>query len=218
MMLKEKAKKMFKTWEEKYLKFALGNIEESTMWNAVTIKEKSGKDISKELKTAEITKILLGFAAIVQLYLIRYTNHLSDCENNRVRVRQFLDCQKVKIEPGKMPQFNFVFSKGQLDFPLMLGINDLNYMDFYIIWTLSGYKEIMVFNPGWDKWTKDRIKIVSDNIINDMRYDEVKVKITPHVAETPGTGESVLVLKLKFAPTIIHDFTEACGPALPNTW
>ena len=66
-MLKGYAKKMFKAWEEKYLKAALGNIEESAMWNAVTIKEKSGKNISKELKTAEPTRILLGFAAIVQL-------------------------------------------------------------------------------------------------------------------------------------------------------
>ncbi|MFA6291509.1 MAG: hypothetical protein WC637_06985 [Victivallales bacterium] len=218
MMLKDSAKKMFKAWEKKYLKGALGSIEESAMWKAVTIKEKSGKDISKELKTAETTRILLGFAAIVQLYLIRYTNHLADCENNRVRVRQFLDCQKVKMDSKTMPKFNFVFSKGHLDFPLMLGIDDLKYMDFYIIWTLTGFKEIMVFNPEWDKWTKDRIKIVSDNIINDMRYDEVKVKITPHVVETPEIHGSVLIMKLKFAPTALHDFTEAFGPAIPDSW
>ena len=217
MQLKDYAKKLFKAWEKKFIKNALENIGGASFWNADTAME-SGKEISEDMKTAMTQEMILEHVAIIQQYLIRYTNNLDDCEENRERVKQFMDCQKVKIEEGTIPQFNFVFTKGHLDFPTMIGIDNLNYIDFYIIWTLIGYKEIMVYNPKWDKWTEIRIKTVADNIINDMAYDDVKVEIATHVLETPKTEGKILVLDLKFDPTIMHDFVEAFGPAKPDSW
>jgi len=217
LKLKDYAKKLFKAWEKKFIKSTLENIEGTPLWNAETVTD-SGKAILQGMKTSMTRNMILEHVAIIQQYLIRYTNNLDDCEENRVRVKQFMDCQKVKIEAGTMPQFNFVFGKGNPEFPVMIGIDNLNYIDFYILWRLIGYKEIMVYSPKWDMWTEKRIRTVTDNIINDMAYDDVKVEIAPHVLETPKTESKMLVLDLKFAPTDTHEFFEAFGSAKPDSW